>query len=76
MGLLIRLVPALVAAALVALAAGCGTKAPPQVGFVGVGCYDHRNRLEATIHTPGECREAAWVWRTEPWQQSVPAPVN
>lgn len=69
-----RIAVALAAAAAAAFAAGCATN-PQPVGFVGVGCYDHRNRLEPTIRTPGECRAAAWVWRTEPWKTQVPAPV-
>ncbi|MBX3704712.1 MAG: hypothetical protein KF822_13130 [Steroidobacteraceae bacterium] len=71
-----RLFCALVIAASAALGAGCGTKAPPQTGFVGVGCYDHRNRIEPTIRSPGECRAASWVWRTEPWLPQAPKPEN
>lgn len=55
-----------------AFLAACG--APPQEGFVGVGCYDHRNRIVPTIQTPGECAANTWVWRTQPWQPAVPQP--
>lgn len=50
----------------------CGT--PPQAGFSGPGCYDHKGVREPTIRTPGECNAAAWVWRTEPWQGSPAKP--
>lgn len=68
-------VAALVAVAAAAFASGCSSFNEQPSGFVGVGCYDHRNRIEPTIRTQGECRAAAWVWRTEPWQTKVPAPV-
>lgn len=55
-----------------AFLAACG--APPQEGFVGVGCYDHRNRIVPTIQTPGECAANTWVWRTQPWQPAAPQP--
>lgn len=55
-----------------ALLAACG--APPQEGFVGPGCYDHRNRIVPTIQTPGECAANTWVWRTQPWQPAAPKP--
>lgn len=54
------------------LLAACG--APPQEGFVGPGCYDHRNRIVPTVHTPGECAANTWVWRTQPWQPAAPKP--
>lgn len=63
---------AMVAAALLALAAtACGT--PPQPGFAGAGCYDHRNLLVPTVHTPGECAAATWTWRTQDWKPSTAA---
>ena len=43
------------------MATACGT--PPQPGYVGPGCYDHKGLLEPTIRTPGECSAASWVWR-------------
>ncbi len=55
-----------------AFLAACG--APPQEGFVGVGCYDHRNRIVPTIQTPGECTANTWIWRTQPWQPATPKP--
>lgn len=67
-----------VCGAAIAVAAGtmwlaaCGT--PPQEGFVGAGCYDHRNRIVPTIHTPSECAANTWVWRTQPWQPAAPKP--
>lgn len=56
--------------------AGCETAAmkPLAPGFVGVGCYDHRGRFAPTVHTPGECAESTWVWRTEPWELPAPKP--
>jgi len=62
--------PLVVLSALVT--AACGT--PPQPGFSGPGCYDHRGVLEPTIRTPGECGAAAWIWRTEPWKGSPSRP--
>lgn len=67
-----RCVRMIVIAACPAFATGCGT--PPQEGFVGVGCYDHRNRIVPTVHTPGECAASTWIWRTEPWQAAAPKP--
>lgn len=53
-----------------AFVTGCGT--PPQPGFAGPGCYDHRNLLVPTVHSPGECAESTWTWRTEPWLPAAP----
>ena len=44
------------------LTAGCGTPKPP--GYVGPGCYDHKNRIEATIRSKAECDRQDWTWRT------------
>lgn len=68
-----RWLGALAAAAVCSpLVSGCGT--PPPDGFVGVGCYDHRDRLVPTVHTPGECAASTWTWRTEAWKPAAPKP--
>jgi hypothetical protein len=60
--LLVALVSVLVTGACAGGGAAFDNFNPP-AAYEGPGCYDHKNRIERTVKTRGECEALTWVWK-------------